>query len=134
MRLRGLHFPPVRESEGDKYMDDRDRLDSFTEQAKKVLNLAEVERQRFQDSYIDTEHLLLGLVGERAGVAAKVLTDFGVDLNKVRRRADFVIDRGASTKLRGPSRQFSQRGTLSRTRVTHVRLVPLGQAQQLHAR
>jgi len=74
-------------------MYDNDRLDGFTEQAIKALKLAEVERQRFHDRYVDTEHLLLGLVGEREGMAAKVLNDFGVDLDKVRNQIGSMLDR-----------------------------------------
>jgi len=54
-------------------VNDRDRFDKFTERARKVLSLAQEEAQRFQHNYIGTEHLLLGLVREGEGVAAKVL-------------------------------------------------------------
>ena len=50
-----------------------DRFDKFTERARKVLQLAQEEAQRFNHNYIGTEHLLLGLVREGEGVAAKVL-------------------------------------------------------------
>jgi ATP-dependent Clp protease ATP-binding subunit ClpC len=77
-------------------MYDRDKLAGFTEHALRVLNLAEVERQYLQDKYVGTEHLLLGLVGERKGLAAKVLNDFGLDPNKVRNQIVFTRSRGAS--------------------------------------
>ena len=51
---------------------ERNRYDMFTERARKVLSLAHEEAQRFQHNYIDTEHLLLGLVREGEGLAAKV--------------------------------------------------------------
>jgi len=73
---------------------DRNRYDKFTERARKVLRLAQEEAQRFQHNYIDTEHLLLGLVREGEGVAAKVLSNLGVDLNKVRSTIEFMIGRG----------------------------------------
>ena len=73
---------------------DRDRFDKFTERARKVLRLAQEEAQRFQHPYIGTEHLLLGLVREGEGVAAKVLSNLGVDLNKVRSAVEFIIGRG----------------------------------------
>ena len=63
-----------------------DRFDKFTERARKVLQLAQEEAQRFNHNYIGTEHLLLGLVREGDGVAAKVLGNLGVELNKVRSR------------------------------------------------
>src|ERR671938_1739478 len=75
-------------------MQDRDRFDKFTERARKVLSLAQEEAQRFQHNYIGTEHLLLGLVREGEGVAAKVLANMGVELNKVRSAVEFIIGRG----------------------------------------
>src|SRR5215469_6918773 len=77
-----------------KTMSDRDRFDKFTERARKVLSLAQEEAQRFQHNYIGTEHLLLGLVREGEGVAAKVLNNLGVELNKVRGAVEFIIGRG----------------------------------------
>ena len=74
-----------------------DRFDKFTERAKKVLVLAQEEAQRFNHNYIGTEHLLLGLVREGEGVAAKVLANLGVDLNKVRSAVEFIIGRGERT-------------------------------------
>lgn len=75
-------------------MSDRDKFGKFTERARKVLSLAQEEAQRFQHNYIGTEHLLLGLVCEGEGVAAKVLNNLGVDLNKVRSTVEFIIGRG----------------------------------------
>src|SRR5712692_89381 len=74
-----------------------DRFDKFTERARKVLQLALVEAQRFNHNYIGTEHLLLGLVREGEGVAAKVLGNLGVELNKVRSAVEFIIGRGDRT-------------------------------------
>src|SRR5438270_12231803 len=74
-----------------------DRFDKFTERARKVLQLAQEEAQRFNHNYIGTEHLLLGLVREGEGVAAKVLANLGVDLNKVRSAVEFIIGRGQRT-------------------------------------
>src|SRR5919202_965989 len=71
-----------------------DRFDKFTERARKVLQLAQEEAQRFNHNYIGTEHLLLGLVREGEGVAAKVLANLGVELNKVRSAVEFIIGRG----------------------------------------
>jgi len=75
-------------------MNDRDRFDRFTERARKVLSLAQEEAQRFQHNYIGTEHILLGLVREGEGVAAKVLSTMGVELNRVRSAVEFIIGRG----------------------------------------
>ena len=74
-----------------------DRFDKFTERARRVLTLAQEEAQRFNHNYIGTEHLLLGLVREGDGVAAKVLSNLGVELNKVRSAVEFIIGRGDRT-------------------------------------
>ncbi|MBI2862944.1 MAG: ATP-dependent Clp protease ATP-binding subunit [Chloroflexi bacterium] len=76
-----------------------DRFDKFTERARKVLTLAQEEAQRFNHNYIGTEHLLLGLVREGDGVAAKVLGNLGVELNKVRSAVEFIIGRGERVVL-----------------------------------
>ena len=71
-----------------------DRFEKFTERARRVLTLAQEEALRFNHNYIGTEHILLGLVREGEGVAAKVLANLGVDLNKVRSAVEFIIGRG----------------------------------------
>ena len=53
-------------------------FDRFTDRAKKVMNLARQEAQRFNHEYLGTEHVLLGLVQEGSGVAANVLKQMGV--------------------------------------------------------
>jgi ATP-dependent Clp protease ATP-binding subunit ClpA len=62
-----------------------------------VLALAQDEAIRFNHNYIGTEHLLLGLVREGEGVAARVLDSFDVELSKVRTAVEFIIGRGDST-------------------------------------
>src|SRR5436305_9806527 len=74
-----------------------DRFGKFTERARKVLQLAQEEAQRFNHNYIGTEHLLLGLVREGEGVAAKVLGKLGVERDKVRSAVEFIIGRGDRT-------------------------------------
>ena len=69
-------------------------FDRFTERARKVLWLASEEAQRLDHPYIGTEHLLLGLVREGEGVAARVLTNMGVQLRNVRSAVEFIIGRG----------------------------------------
>jgi len=71
-----------------------DRFDKFTDRARKVLTLAQDEAQRFNHGYIGTEHLLLGLVREGEGVAARVLENMNVELPKVRTAVEFIIGRG----------------------------------------
>ena len=70
------------------------RFEKFSERARRVLSLAQEEAQRFNHNYIGTEHILLGLVRETDGVAAKVLANLSVELNKVRSAVEFIIGRG----------------------------------------
>ena len=71
-----------------------DTFEKFTERARKVLSLAQDEAQRFNHNYIGTEHLLLGLVREGDGIAAKALMNLGVELEEVRRNVEFIVGRG----------------------------------------
>ena len=70
------------------------RFEKFSERARRVLSLAQEEAQRFNHNYIGTEHILLGLVRETDGVAARVLSSLGVELTKVRSAVEFIIGRG----------------------------------------
>src|SRR5437763_8634526 len=74
-----------------------DRFDKFTERARKVLEAAQEAVQRFNRNYTGTGHRLRGLVRESEGVAASVLANLGVDLNKVRSAVEFIIGRGERT-------------------------------------
>jgi len=71
-----------------------DRFDKFTDGARRVLTLAQDEAQRFNHNYIGTEHLLLGLVREGDGIAARALENLGADLAKVRSTVEFIIGQG----------------------------------------
>lgn len=55
---------------------------TYTPRAKKVLEMAAEEAHRFNHTYVGTEHILLGLIKEGEGVAAKLLNEFGVDLHR----------------------------------------------------
>lgn len=70
------------------------RFEKFSERARRVLTLAQEEAQGFNHNYIDTEHILLGLVREGEGVATKVLVNLGAELSKVRSAIEFIIGRG----------------------------------------
>jgi len=70
------------------------RFEKFSERARRVLSLAQEEAQRFNHNYIGTEHILLGLVRETDGLAAKSLASLGVELSKVRSAVEFIIGRG----------------------------------------
>ncbi|NBH72582.1 ATP-dependent Clp protease ATP-binding subunit [Clostridiaceae bacterium] len=58
-------------------------IDRFTEQAKEAISLAVDAAQQLEHGYVGTEHLLIGLLQEGSGVAAKVLSDCGVKADKV---------------------------------------------------
>ena len=70
------------------------RFEKFSERARRVLSLAQEEAQRFNHNYIGTEHILLGLVREADGVAARVLSSLSIELPKVRSAVEFIIGRG----------------------------------------
>ncbi len=70
------------------------RFEKFSERARRVLSLSQEEALRFNHNYIGTEHILLGLVRETEGVAARVLSNLGIELSKVRSAVEFIIGRG----------------------------------------
>jgi len=72
-------------------------FDRFNDRAKRVLALAQDEAIRFNHNYIGVEHLLLGLVREGEGVAARVLDSLGIDLSKMRSSVEVMIGRGKET-------------------------------------
>src|SRR5437870_7838765 len=67
----------------------------FTDRARKVMQLANQEAQRFNHEYIGTEHILLGLVKEGSGVAANVLKNLDVDLRKIRLEVEKIVQTGS---------------------------------------
>ncbi|MBI4267974.1 MAG: ATP-dependent Clp protease ATP-binding subunit [Chloroflexi bacterium] len=76
------------------------RFEKFSERARRVLTSAQEEAQNLNHSYIGTEHILLGLIREEEGVAAKVLNNLGISLPKVRSAVEYIIGHGekASTE------------------------------------
>ena len=75
------------------------RFDKFTQSGRRTLSLAQEEAQRFKHNYIGTEHLLLGLIREKEGVAAQVLNNLGVELDQVRHAVETIIGQGDHTIL-----------------------------------
>jgi len=69
-------------------------MPEFTPRAKKVSELAFAEARSLGHNYIGTEHLLLGLIREREGVAARVLINLGADLIKVRNQVIQLLEQG----------------------------------------
>ncbi|HHW01880.1 MAG TPA: ATP-dependent Clp protease ATP-binding subunit [Thermoanaerobacterales bacterium] len=73
----------------------------FTERAQKVVAYAQDEARRLNHNVIGTEHLLLGLIREGEGVAARALKNMGVDIQKVRQQVEMMIGVGPFT-IQGP--------------------------------
>jgi ATP-dependent Clp protease ATP-binding subunit ClpA len=69
-------------------------FERFTDRARRVVVLAQEEARMLDHNYIGTEHLLLGLVHEGAGVAAKALASLGISLEAVQQQVAEVIGRG----------------------------------------
>ncbi|PMB20541.1 ATP-dependent Clp protease ATP-binding subunit ClpC [Fischerella thermalis CCMEE 5198] len=70
-------------------------FEHFTSEAIKVVMLAQEEARRLGHNFVGTEQILLGLLGEGNGVAAKVLTELGVTLKEARREVERIIGRGS---------------------------------------
>jgi ATP-dependent Clp protease ATP-binding subunit ClpC len=63
----------------------------FTDRARKVMQLANQEAQRFNHEYIGTEHILLGIVKEGSGVGANALKNLDIDLRKIRLEVEKIV-------------------------------------------
>jgi ATP-dependent Clp protease ATP-binding subunit ClpC len=69
-------------------------FERFTDRARRTVVLAQEEARLLQHNYIGTEHLLLGLIHEGEGVAAKALESLGIGLAAVRQQVEEIIGRG----------------------------------------
>src|SRR6266511_825000 len=69
-------------------------FERFTDRARRVIPLAQEEARRLNHNYIGTEHLLLGLLAEGEGVAAKALEGLGISLEAVRVQVQEIIGQG----------------------------------------
>ena len=72
-------------------------FERFTDRARRVIVLAQEEARGLQHNYIGTEHLLLGLIREGDGVAAKTLDEKGVNLEPTRKQVVEMIGRGTAS-------------------------------------
>ncbi len=82
-------------------------LEKFTDRARKVINLARQEAERLGHEFIGTEHILLGLVKEGSGVAANVLENLGVDLEKIRIEVEKYVSSPGETISASSSLPFT---------------------------
>ena len=71
-------------------------FERFTDRARRVIVLAQEEARALQHNYIGTEHLLLGLIREGEGIAAKALTAKGVSLDDTRKQVEEMIGKGTA--------------------------------------
>jgi ATP-dependent Clp protease ATP-binding subunit ClpC len=72
-------------------------FERFTDRARRVVVLAQEEARLLSHSYIGTEHILLGLIHEGEGVAAKALESLGISLEAVRNQVEEIIGQGGSS-------------------------------------
>ncbi len=84
-------------------------FEKFTERARKVMSLARQEAQRLNSEFIGTEHVLLGIIQEGGGVAAKVLKNLSVDLKRIRQEIEKLITPSASPTVTLGQLPFSPR-------------------------
>ncbi|MDR0362599.1 MAG: ATP-dependent Clp protease ATP-binding subunit, partial [Planctomycetota bacterium] len=82
-------------------------LEKFTDRARKVINLARQEAERLGHEFIGTEHILLGLVKEGSGVAANVLENLAVDLEKIRLEVEKYVSSPGETISASSSLPFT---------------------------
>ena len=72
-------------------------FERFTDRARRVVVLAQEEARLLNHSYIGTEHILLGLIHEGEGVAAKAMESLGISLEAVRSQVEEIIGQGGSS-------------------------------------
>ncbi len=90
-------------------------FERFTDRARRVVVLAQEEARMLNHNYIGTEHILLGLIHEGEGVAAKALESLGIALEGVRQQVEEIIGQGqqrragTSRSRHGPRRSLSCR-------------------------
>ena len=73
-------------------------FERFTDEARRVIVLAQEEARMLNHNYIGTEHILLGLIGEGDGVGAKALESMGISLDAVRHEVEEIIGRGQEAR------------------------------------
>src|SRR5258707_2001605 len=77
-------------------------FERFTDRARRVVVLAQEEARMLNHNYIGTEHILLGLIHEGEGVAAKALESLGISLEAVREKVEETIGPAGSSTTRSP--------------------------------
>ncbi len=75
-------------------------FERFTDRARRVVVLAQEEARRLDHNYVGTEHVLLGLIIEGEGIAARALESLGIDLEAVRQQVEEIVGRGQEASPR----------------------------------
>ena len=75
-------------------------FERFTSRARRVIDLAELEARELDHTYVGTEHILLGLIREEDGVAAKALESLGVSLEAARQKVEELLFGDAELRRR----------------------------------
>ena len=101
-------------------------FERFTDRARRVVVLAQEEARLLNHNYIGTEHILLGLIHEGEGVAAKALESLGVSLEAVRNQVEEIIGQGGTSPSwpypLHAARQKSSRAVAARSAATWPQL------------
>ena len=71
-------------------------FERFTERARKVVVKAQDEARFLKQNYIGTEHILLGLIDEKEGIASRVFQELGISINEIRAAIKDVVTEGTS--------------------------------------
>src|SRR6476619_3355234 len=82
---------------------------NFTERVRKVLAMAREEAARLHHEYVGTEHILLGLIREGEGVAAKVLQNLNVELDDIQQKIEETVKKGKAGQTTGPDLPYTSR-------------------------
>jgi ATP-dependent Clp protease ATP-binding subunit ClpA len=73
----------------------------FTDRARRVMQFANSQARKYEQEFIQAEHILIGLVEEGSGVAANVLKNLGIELEEIRRKLELALERGTGKTTSG---------------------------------
>ena len=92
--IEAVKFGPLAQLLQKIFPEGQDRFERFTKRARTAMNMASEEARTLQHNFIGTEHLLLGLLREGGGIAARSLTHFGLDLEQARQMVAQIVKPG----------------------------------------
>ena len=99
LRRPGACAPCPARGVGPRHEDVVAVFERFNDRARRVVVLAQEQARMLNHNYIGTEHILLGLVRERDGIAAMALGSLNIRLDAVRREVEEIIGRGQAAKI-----------------------------------